>query len=433
MGKGSSPGKGPSAREAAQRQGMLAFGLLLAILFVILAITEGIGDPSVPSGDVMLVEDVPGDGGEISQEAFDHALLLSAIQQGEKKAPKPGDDKYDELKESSLSSLLEAAWLEGQGAEMGITVSSEEIDKELKKLKKESFKTEAEFNKFVKEAGFTPEDVDDRVKLQILAEEIQNALKEEPPTPSESEIENYYEAAKATQFTKPPSLDVRLILNKEKEKAEKALAALEKDNSDKSWSRVAKEFSDDPTTKENGGLQSEVLEGTFEEPLNTAVFDAPERELQGPLKATKGYYVFEVQTVTPESTQDLKEVEGQIKALLSSEMEQEGFAAFVAGFNSRWASRTFCASDYMIDRCANFEGSGHPESAPPACYEANPKAPPDACPAPVFQLIPVLPGTVTPLEPKGKPMAQRPRPEGLGSPEEGAATEAIPGTIPTTP
>jgi parvulin-like peptidyl-prolyl isomerase len=413
---------------------MLAFGVLLTILFVMLAITEGIGDPSIPSGDVILVQDVPEEGGEISKEEFDHALYLGAKGEGLDKAPKPGDDKYEELKEGTLSTLLQAAWIEGQAAEMGITVSDEEVDKELKKLKKANFKTDAEFEKFIKESGFTSKDLDERVKLQILTEEIQNALKEEPPTPSESEIENYYEAAKATQFTKPASADVRLILNKDEEKAQKALTALRKDNSGKSWSRVAKEFSDDPTTKENGGLQSGVTEGTLEEPLNAEIFNGPERELLGPLKTAQGYYVFEVQTVTPESTQDLKEVESQIKATLAGEAEQANFAAFVANFNSRWTSRSFCAPDYTVELCANFKSSGHPETAPPGCYEANPKGGrPDACPAPVFQLVPALPGTVTPLERQGKPLAQRPQPEGLKPPEEGAASEAIPGAIPTTP
>ena len=49
------------------------------------------------------------------------------------------------------------------------------------------------------------------------------------------------------------------------------------------------------------------------------------------------------------------------------------FAQFVANYSSKWQSRTFCASGYVIERCANFKGSGHSASAPPTCYEANPK------------------------------------------------------------
>ena len=88
----------------------------------------------------------------------------------------------------------------------------------------------------------------------------------------------------------------------------------------------------------------------------------------------------------------------------------------------------------MVERCANFKGAGHPATAPEGCYEANPKGvAPEACPAPVFQAIPALPGTVTPLEPKGKPLAQRPRPPGEEKEEAAAGLEGLPpGTVPPT-
>jgi parvulin-like peptidyl-prolyl isomerase len=435
---GRKPGRGagnaprrPSGPAAARRLGLLAFGAAFLILFVVVAIAEGLGDPSIPSGDVILIEDAPGDSGEISKADFDHALVLAASAAGQKKVPKPGDAKYKELKETAQTSLLESAWLEGQGEEMGITVSDEELANELKKIKKESFQSEAEFKEFVKQNKYTPEDIDDRVKLQVLSTRIQAQLKEDAPTPSQSEVESYYEAAKPTQFTKAASRSVRQIRNKEKEQAEKALAELEKGNTAKDWNRVAKTYSEDPATKGKGGLQNGVAEGTLEEPLNAAVFDAVEGQLEGPLKVQSSYYVFEVQNSNPETVQSLESVEGQIKSQLAQQLEQEAFNAFVSDFNARWLSRTFCAADYLTERCANFEADGHPASAPPACYEADPDGGrPEACPAPVFQLIPAVPGSVTPLAPQGNPLAQRPRPAGEEKPagEEGAA--GLPGAVP---
>lgn len=436
---GRKPGSGaskasqrPSGPAAARRLGLLVFGAVFLILFAVVAIAEGLGDPSVPSGDVVLVEDAPGGSGEISRADFDHALELAAAAEGQKKVPKDGSAKYDELKEAALTSLLESAWLEGQGEEMGITVSDAEVAKEFKKLKKENFPTEAEFQKFLRESKFTPEDVDARVKLQILSTEIQEQLKEDPPTPSQREIENYYEAAKATQFTKSASRDVRLIVNKEEEKAQKALAALESGNTAKDWTRIAKEFSEDPATKEKGGLQKGIPEGGLEEPVAAAIFDAVEGQLEGPIKAPVGFYVFEVQSSEDETVEPLEKVEGQISSQLAQQLEQQDFSAFVTAFNDRWRSRTFCAEDYVTERCANFESDGRPAGAPPACYEEDPEGGrPEACPAPVFQLVPALPGSVTPLAPQGNPLAQRPVPAGEPQPagEEGA-TGLPPGAVP---
>ncbi len=87
----------------------------------------------------------------------------------------------------------------------------------------------------------------------------------------------------------------------------------------------------------------------------------------------------------------------------------------------------------MTERCANYKSNGRSKTAPEGCYEANPKAPPEACPAPVFQLVPALPGSVTPLEPKGKPLAQRPRPAEEEKAEEAEGLEGLPeGAVPPT-
>jgi len=427
------PGKGGAGnapgRAAARRFGLLVFGAGFVLLFAIVAIAEGIGDPGVPEGAVAYVEDAPGDTGEITQAEFDQALEQAAAQAGVQKVPKPGDAQYDELKETALNSLFEAIWLRGFADEKGLSVSEAEIEKELKKLKDESFQSPKEFRDFLKEAKYTREDVRERVELQVLSTKLQQQLQNEISEPSQSEIEAYYEAAKDTQFTQQASRDVRLIVNKDRKKAKQARIALGKDNTQGNWEKVAKKYSEDPATKNNGGLQEGVTEGTLEEPLNEAVFNAPEGQVEGPLDAQRGFTVFEVTNTNPEQVQELKEVESQIQGTIAQQAEQEYFNALVGSFNTTWTARTFCDEDYLTQRCANFKGDGHPATAPPGCYEADPDGGrPEACPAPVSQLVPAMPGTVTPLVPNGTPMAQRPRPvEGA---EEAGATELPGGAVP---
>jgi parvulin-like peptidyl-prolyl isomerase len=416
----------------ARRLGLLVFGAAFVVLFVVIAIAEGIGHPSVPSGDVAYIEDAPAGQSDLTMADFKRGLAQAAAQSGQKKVPKPGEKQYEELKETAMNALLEPIWLQGLAEEEGLSVSDKEVLAEFKKLKKENFKTEAEYQKFLKESNYTQKDVLQRVKLQRLSTELQEGLKERVPTPSKSEVESYYEAAKATQFTQQPSRDIRKVVNKSKQKTEEALAALEKDDTAKNWKKVAKKYSEDPTTKESGGLSQGVTEGANEEPLDADIFGAAEGQVIGPVKTKQGYTVFEVEKSTPEKVQTLKEVEAQIQSTLAQRAEQEYFTAFVANFNSKWQARTFCASGYETERCAGFNGSGHPSTAPEGCYEANPKGGlPEACPAPVFQLIPALPGTVTPLEPTGKPLAQRPQPAGLKEEEgEEGLSGLPPGVVP---
>ncbi len=407
---------------ATRRLGLLVFGAAFIVLFVVVAIAVGIGHQGVAAGEVAVVEDVPGGAGTISETDFRHAVEQSAAQAGLKALPKPGESKYEELKGAALNSLLEAAWLEGQANEMGISATAEEVAAELKKLKKQNFKTEAEYQKFIKKSHYTQADVNQRVKLTIFSGKIQKQLTEGAAKPSGGEVQGYYEAAKGTQFMQKASRDVRMIVNKDRKKVEQAKALLEKDHSVVSWTKVAKQYSTDPLGKSSGGLRSGLTEGMVEEPVNAAIFGAAKNKIEGPVKAQNGYYVFDVEKETPERVQPLSQVRSQIESQLSQRAQQEHFATFVAGYSARWRSRTFCASGYTSEHCANFKGSGHPATAPPACYESHPKAGrPEACPAPVSQLAPALPGSVTLLEPRGKPLPQRPRPSGLKETPEPAA------------
>ena len=63
----------------------------LVVFFVVVAIAQGIGNPSVPSGDVAVVQDAPD--GNISTTEFQAALEQAAARQGAKQVPAPSDPR----------------------------------------------------------------------------------------------------------------------------------------------------------------------------------------------------------------------------------------------------------------------------------------------------------------------------------------------------
>jgi hypothetical protein len=261
--------------------------------------------------------------------------------------------------------------------------------------------------------------------LQLLSDQIQQGVIADAPQPSASQIEGYYEAAEE-QFTTPASRNVRLVLNEEKQKVEQAKQQLEQDDSDQTWNRVAKQFSTDDASKDNGGLRENLSEGLVEEPLNSRIFAAEQGEIVGPVKTPLGWYVFQVEEITPEEVQPLDQVRSQIRSQLAQQNQQTAFESFIDDYFSKWQARTFCADGYVIDRCSNFKGEARPPDAPPACYQANPRNEPESCPAAVQQLVPALPGTVSLLTPTGQQLPQRPRPAGL----EETPAAGLPGGIP---
>lgn len=413
-----------------QRLALVMFGGLLVVLFLIFAVSQGIGQPSVPEGDVVLVEEVPSDIGHISQKDFDRSLLRTALGEGMKKAPEVGTDKYESMKEKALGELIDIAWIEGQSEEMGITATPKQIATELQTIKEQNFPNKGDFEKFVRESKLTKAEVTQRVRLQVLTTQIQQQFSENAPAVSDKEVEDYYEEAKATQYTTPASRDIRIITNADKAKVEAAKKALESDNSPASWKKVAQKYSEDPTTKAKGGLQEGLSEELLASagPLKALVFDSPVRKVVGVVKAQGKFTVVEVVKVNAEKVEPLEKAKTAISSQLAQQKQQAEFETWVGNYQSRWTARTFCADGFVISRCANYVG-GLPANAPPGCFEANPKGgPPAECPAPVTQAAPAVPGSVSILTPTGTRLPQRPLPEGL---EEGeGAPGGLEGLIP---
>jgi parvulin-like peptidyl-prolyl isomerase len=435
----------------AARVGLVLFGVLLVALFAGFAIAQGIGRPNVPSDAIIIVSDVPGDvttvtdcsgkkveqdPGTITKAELDCAIQQTAAQGGLPKVPKPGDPQYEDVRNAAIGDLLDAAWIQGEAADRGISVTQRQIDAQLEQIVSQNFACKKgqdpfqckELQQFLATSHFSRDDVLARVRLQLLSNELQKQIAEGVPAVTAGEIGDYYDAAK-DQFTVPPTRDARLVLNKDKAKVEAAKSKLEQDDSTASWNAVAKQYSTDPSSKDNGGLRPGLTEGLLEQPLSKEIFAASTGELVGPVKTPLGYYVFEVEKVRPERTQPLAAVQAQIRSQVSQVQQQQAFQAFVDDFGSKWQQRTICDADYLIERCSNFKGSGHPANAPAACYEASPKkGRPSACPAPVLQAVPAIPGSINLLTPQGQRVPQRPQPQGLKP-----APTALPGASQTVP
>jgi parvulin-like peptidyl-prolyl isomerase len=455
--RGANPGKGKApggnagrgrGSSPSQRLGLVLFAIVFVALFVIFAVSEGLGAPSVPSGDIALVSNVPSDLGHISEADYKRSYAQQVAQAGVKKAPKAGSTKAEELHKTAVAELLNTAWITGEGEELGIKVTPKEIETELAKIKKESFKTEKAFQEFLKEDHYTEEDVNQRIELQLLSTKIQEKITKQSPPVTEAELKAYYEAEKAAQYTKKPTRDVRVVVSENKKEVEAAQKALEADNSEASWKKVTKKYS--PTTATNGGLQKEIAEEFLTEPLKKDIFKSATGELIGPVKQEKNYLLLEVVKLHPEKTQPFAEVKSTISTTLTQQKQEKYFSTWVTGFQSTWSSRSQCASGFVVEQCANFKGSAHPSTASAACYEANPKTPATECPAPVTQNTPAVPGTMTVAKPEGERLVQRPHPEAQskkakeeaaaaagaaggaeGAPTEGAPTEGAEGSAET--
>ncbi|MGH2923628.1 MAG: peptidyl-prolyl cis-trans isomerase, partial [Solirubrobacterales bacterium] len=387
------------------KQAAAVLGGFFVVLVVLIAVFGDIGKADVPDDAVAEV-----DGTEITQEQFDAGLQQAALRQGLQEPPAPDDPQFEAIRDEAMNNLLDIEWIQGEAERRGIEASDEEVQREFEQTKEENFDTEKEFQQFLQQSGFTQEDIDLRVRLQLLSEKIQAEITEAAAGVSDSDAEEFYEANKS-QFEQPESRNVRLVLNPDRAEADRAAEQLGEDNSPENWDEVAKELSTDNATKDSGGVREAVVEGTFDPALDTAIFDAPQGEVEGPIETPQGFYVFQVDEVTDARTVPIDEARQQIDQQLQGQVEQEVFSDFLADYRDRWTELTVCADDYLVDRCDNFDAEAQPcpdESLPPEQQQQQLE---QGCPPPVISASPGAPGSVLPFTPvQGQP--QRPHPAG---------------------
>lgn len=412
--------------SGARKFGLIGFGAILVVLFAGIAIAQGgIGKPSIPDGDIILVKDVPDDYGNITEQDYKRSFLQTWKRGGLQAAPKADDAQYEQVHEAAINDLLDQAWLTGEAAELGVTASDLEIANELKTIRRDQFPTRKAFQDFLKQSNFTLAEVRDRVRLQVLSRKIQEKITNSVTSVSDSEIENFYETQKEN-FTTPETREIRLIVTDNKANADKAIQQLGDDPSEQEFGKVARKLSVHGSKSEGG--KTVATEGAFPDPVGGEIMSSETGALKGPVEAGDQFYIFRVGKVTPTETKALDEVRDQIRDQLLPTLQQQAMTNFVSDYNSKWTSRTFCEDGFTVMRCDNFETDGRLEMADPKCYEAGAGNNPDlSCPAPVELSKPASPGNTSPvggMMGQVQNLPQRPiQPSDVNPPEAGAAGE----------
>jgi foldase protein PrsA len=276
--------------------------------------------------------------------------------------------EYDSLRDQVMSFLISSQWIDQEAAARGIKLTDAEVQKDFQTTKKQSFPKDADYQTFLKTSGMTQDDILFRVRLDSLSNKLRTAVVKGKDKVTPAQITSYYNKNKA-RFATPETRDVRIVLTKTEAKADEAKKALEDGGS---WKSVAKEFSQDDASKAKGGLLPGIAKGQQEKALDDAIFSADKGKLSGPVKTQFGWYVFEVEKITPANQQTEQQANATIKQLLVSQNQQTALNAFVKNFQKKWKADTNCRAGFVTQDCKNA----------PKQKAATPTTPATATPAP---------------------------------------------------
>jgi foldase protein PrsA len=348
----------------------------LAVTGLGAAVVAGCGNDVPPNGVAKVGDAV------ITQDEFDKWLRTASAGQaqgGQASAPDPPDfnrcvaakkklplpkgqeqpsdsqlkkqceQEFDQLKTEVMQFLIQAEWVQQEAEAQGINVSDKEVKRSFEDQKKQAFPNDKAYQQFLKTSGMTEEDILFRVKLDQLQQKLTQKVTKDSQKVSNQDVEEYYDKNKE-RFAQPERRDLRVVLTKTKAKAQDAKRAL--DDGD-SWQSVVKEYSVDEASKAQGGKLPAVSEGQQEKALDEAVFAARKGQIEGPVKTQFGWYVFEVEKITPASQQTLEESRDTIRNLLRSQGQQKALDNFIKDFRENYKDDTNCADDYRVAECKN--------------------------------------------------------------------------------
>jgi parvulin-like peptidyl-prolyl isomerase len=190
------------------------------------------------------------------------------------------------------------------------------------------------FEEMVKSQGVTLESLKANVAESVTLNKFLQGVLSAKAVVSEDEIRRAYEADKTA------TVRHILLLTQGKPEAEKPgirkkmEGLLSRARAGEDFAGLAKEFSEDPGSKDNGGLYEDKGRGTWVKPFEDAAFSVPVGQLSGIVETEYGYHVLKVESRKKESA-PFDEVKAEIEARLKDSRQASAFETYLAELKAK--------------------------------------------------------------------------------------------------
>jgi len=344
----------------------LAAVVLVALVVLVATACGGSSNKqSVPDNAVAVVDGTP-----VTKAELD-ALLARAQKtyKAQKRAfPKAGTAEYQALQTQAVAFLVQRAEYSNRAADLKLTVTNKEVTDRINQIKTQSFGgSQAKLDKQLKAQGYTPESLKADIKAQLISEKIYTSVTNGAKV-SDADITKYYNANKS-QYQTGESRDVRHILIAldksgkpvDTAKGETVDYAVSKAFADKlytqlkngaSFAALAKKYSADPGSKNNGGKLT-ITRGQTVAPFDATAFNLSSNVISRPVRTQFGYHVIQpISDVRPPTTTPLKQAKAQIQATLLEKSKNDAI--------TNWTTAT---KDFFAKKVAYATGFAPPAAA----------------------------------------------------------------------
>ncbi len=213
-----------------------------------------------------------------------------------------------------------------QADKMGIKVTDAQVETEVNKTIKR-FPSQKDFDKALKDAGMTMADLRKYTKTRLITDLV-NKKVVGTVNVTDTEAKAYYEKNTA-QFMDPEKIKVSHILVKTEEEAKTIIAEIQ---AGQDFATEAKNKSQDPASKVNGGDLGFVQKGVMVPEFETAAFALNVGEMTTtPVKTQFGWHIIKVTDKTPAKQKTYEESKASILQMLKSQKESAKIKTWLDG------------------------------------------------------------------------------------------------------
>jgi parvulin-like peptidyl-prolyl isomerase len=264
--------------------------LFLALVVAVFAVGCGSddgGSDSVPSNSVAVVGDQ-----SIPKSEFDDLITYAqrSYEAQKRPFPKVGTPEYVQLRDQAMNFLIQRTQFEVKANELDIDVSDEAVDKRIDQYIKERHQGDKKkFDAELKSQGLSPEQARDIIRANLVQEAIFNKVTKDVKVTDE-QAKAYYDKNKA-QYGTPETRQVRHVLVKPNQKAlaDDLYAQLKAGGN---WNAIAKKYSQDPASKNQGGKMT-ATKGQLVPEFEQTAFTIGDNGISKPVKTQYGWHIIQ--------------------------------------------------------------------------------------------------------------------------------------------
>ncbi len=194
--------------------------------------------------------------------------------------------------------------------------------------------SEAQFMETLKTNGVSPDYVKKSITDDLTIEKYLEAAMADSVKVSEAEVRKAYAEDKTA------TVRHILLLTQGKSAAEKAESRkkmediLARAKKGEDFAALAKQYSEDPGSKDNGGLYEDFGRGKMVKPFEDAAFSVPVGQVSGIVETTYGYHILKIENRKKE-TLPFDQVKAQIEAQLKQQKQNAAFDAILTKLKTK--------------------------------------------------------------------------------------------------